>query len=121
MTNTPIGYLRRKRFLPHERLAIFRQTQGRCGYCGVTLGDKWQIDHMRPLACGGTNDLVNLIAACPPCNNLKHCDTLEEYRHRIENQIPRLHMNSVNFRTALRFGLVQETQVPVKFYFEGQS
>ena len=37
-----------------------------CVYCGVMPA--MEVDHVRPFRFGGTNDLVNLAPACPPCN-----------------------------------------------------
>lgn len=38
-----------------------------CGYAGNDL----QLDHVMPVAKGGTNDLGNLQLLCPPCNLAK--------------------------------------------------
>lgn len=40
-----------------------------CSYCGKlpAMG----VDHVLPLARGGTNALANLVAACLPCNQSK--------------------------------------------------
>lgn len=38
-----------------------------CAYCSVDLGP-FHVDHVLPLAGGGTNNLRNLALACPPCN-----------------------------------------------------
>jgi hypothetical protein len=37
-----------------------------------------QIDHIHPVAKGGTNDLTNLITACGPCNAGKRDKTLDD-------------------------------------------
>ena len=40
-----------------------------CGYCSCTLTDKHpHIDHVMPLAVGGTNNVDNLVLSCPSCN-----------------------------------------------------
>jgi len=46
-----------------------------CGYCG---GEASTIDHIHPRAHGGTNDWMNVIAACSPCNSTKSDLTLEQ-------------------------------------------
>lgn len=40
-----------------------------CSFCGKPAGT---IDHIVPVAKGGTNDWDNLTAACPSCNSRKH-------------------------------------------------
>lgn len=46
----------------------------RCGYCGVSeaeSGGELDVDHLRPVAHGGTDDLENLVYACVTCNRFK--------------------------------------------------
>ena len=46
--------------------------RGRCFWCSVPLrGTQYQVDHVVPLARGGTNDLKNLVCTCPHCNMSK--------------------------------------------------
>ena len=51
--------------LREQVLARDRYT---CAYCGGLAG---QVDHVVPLAKGGSNALTNLVAACRRCNNPK--------------------------------------------------
>lgn len=47
----------------------------RCGYCGVherDVGNQLEIDHFKPRALGGTDELDNLVYCCPACNKFKH-------------------------------------------------
>ena len=51
------------------RFEVFKRDHFTCQYCGsqppiVVL----VIDHIEPLANGGSNDISNLITACEPCN-----------------------------------------------------
>lgn len=51
------------------RFEIFKRDGFRCQYCGahppaVIL----QVDHITPVAEGGTNDTDNLVTSCAPCN-----------------------------------------------------
>lgn len=48
-----------------------------CCYCGST--DDLTIDHVTPLARGGSNDLANLVVACRICNSSKGARLLEEW------------------------------------------
>lgn len=54
------------------RFEILRRDNHRCHYCGrgtdtVTL----EVDHVVPVALGGTDDPTNLVAACEDCNSGK--------------------------------------------------
>lgn len=39
-----------------------------CAYCGIYTGDAYHLEHITPLAVGGTNNIGNLCIACPRCN-----------------------------------------------------
>jgi 5-methylcytosine-specific restriction endonuclease McrA len=39
-----------------------------CCYCYKALGSDFHVDHIIPLSFGGTNNLSNLVLACPKCN-----------------------------------------------------
>lgn len=62
---------------------LFDEQEGRCCYCGITLF--WSIpydihiDHIQPLARGGTNYPDNLALSCADCNLSKGDKTLEEW------------------------------------------
>lgn len=49
-----------------QRFRILERGGFRCHYCGAR--DDLQIDHVVPLAKGGTNDPANLVPACMDCN-----------------------------------------------------
>ncbi len=42
--------------------------RGRCAVCAASLKAGYHIDHVQPLALGGSNDRTNLQLLCPPCN-----------------------------------------------------
>lgn len=51
-----------------QRLAAYGH---RCAYCGVA--NKALIkEHVVPVSWGGTNDAINLVPACQPCNARKN-------------------------------------------------
>lgn len=55
---------------------IFKAQNGRCAYCKKNLRKpkKWgkHVDHIKPLAKGGTNDRKNLQILCQRCNVIKY-------------------------------------------------
>lgn len=51
----------------------------KCAYCCEHLRGGGEIDHMKPLSRGGTNDIGNLVLACFRCNGEKHAKTVQEY------------------------------------------
>jgi hypothetical protein len=51
------------------RFEVFKRDAFTCAYCGRTPPDVLlHIDHIVPLAAGGTDALDNLITACSDCN-----------------------------------------------------
>lgn len=105
-----------------DRQAVYAKCGGRCAYCGTPIELKaMQVDHIHPKVMGGTDDLTNLAPACRYCNNYKLFYPLEYFRKMIANQIELLRRNSMNFRTAERYGLVTPMPREIVFYFEQQS
>ncbi len=51
------------------RLYVFDRDHHTCQKCGTT--EKLTIDHIIPLAEGGSNDLSNLHTLCQSCNSRK--------------------------------------------------
>ena len=63
-----------------EQLTDLRQEQqDLCVYCWGPLGESPHVDHMIPLARGGSDSIDNLVWACAPCNLKKHAKTAEEF------------------------------------------
>ena len=51
------------------RYEILRRDNHTCRYCGAAAPDvKLTVDHVVPVALGGTDVAENLVAACGPCN-----------------------------------------------------
>lgn len=56
------------------RFEVLRRDGFRCYYCGTRgneTGDGLTIDHVVPVALGGTDDAENLVSACGDCNSGK--------------------------------------------------
>lgn len=50
---------------------IFKMQRGRCAYCRQQLPSKFEVDHIQPIAKGGTNDARNIQLSCGKCNREK--------------------------------------------------
>lgn len=48
--------------------SILKLQKRKCAYCKLKLGKKYHVDHIVPLARGGTNDRKNLQITCADCN-----------------------------------------------------
>lgn len=59
-----------------EVMSIFDGQRGLCANCNKKLfksgKNKFHVDHIKPLAKGGSNDKYNLQILCPLCNIKKH-------------------------------------------------
>lgn len=54
------------------RFQVLRRDNHACRYCGAMAPDvKLHIDHVTPVALGGTDDAANLVTACADCNRGK--------------------------------------------------
>lgn len=121
------------------RQIIFDKFGGRCAYCGCELQKGWHADHLKPIIRlkkryydreldkkitkitteHPENDcLENIVPACPSCNNYKHSFTLEEFRLGIKQTVESLNRYTNQYKFAKKFGLVEETEKTVEFYFE---
>ena len=75
----------RPRAVSRRRREVFGKSAGRCHYCGagLSLEGKWHVEHMLPKALDGSDELVNLVAACVPCNLAKSDSTAIEFVSRL--------------------------------------
>ena len=57
------------------------QASEHCLYCRRPFGPnlKPSMDHKIPLAFGGGHTKENVVAACRPCNSMKHTKTPEQF------------------------------------------
>jgi 5-methylcytosine-specific restriction endonuclease McrA len=53
------------------RQQVYDRDKGRCYMCDRRLAPGWHIEHVIPLARGGTDTLDNVRASCPRCNRRK--------------------------------------------------
>jgi hypothetical protein len=60
------------------RYEILRRDNHACRYCGATApGAKLAVDHVIPVALGGTDEPSNLVTSCEPCNSGKSSSTVD--------------------------------------------
>lgn len=69
-------------FTKDDIARIFGLQKGKCAYCRVKLTKKHHVDHIRPIAKGGTNWPRNLQLTCSACNQSKK-DRLPEVHAKI--------------------------------------
>nr|DAI89472.1 MAG TPA: RECOMBINATION ENDONUCLEASE VII [Caudoviricetes sp.] len=126
-----------------ERQKVYKKLNGHCAYCGREILIKdMQIDHIIPqlnfewifknniqdmipeflihLTESDLHHIDNLNPACRVCNKWKSTYHLELFRSEIQDQVKRLQLRSSNYRIAKLYGLIEETEAKVKFYFETQ-
>ncbi len=122
-----------------DRQKIFDKYDGRCAYCGCELVKGWHVDEIEPVRRNHVWDadkrvykphptmpmthpermcIENQNPACASCNINKHSDSLEQFRKMITHFITTLNRDNTQYKIAKRYGLVQETNIEVKFYFE---
>lgn len=54
------------------RFEVFKRDKFTCQYCGRMSPDViLEVDHIKPVAEGGDNDMLNLITSCQDCNRGK--------------------------------------------------
>lgn len=63
---------KRKAIPKKVRFEVFKRDKFTCQYCGAKAPDVvLQIDHIKPVAHDGENDIMNLVTACEDCNQGK--------------------------------------------------
>ena len=61
------------------RFEVFKRDKFTCQYCGAQAPDvTLEVDHIEPVAEGGTNDITNLVTACVSCNRGKGAVRLDD-------------------------------------------
>ncbi len=106
------------------RRRVYARDHHTCQYCGRGEGRGVQlvIDHIYPVARGGTNDIRNLITACAACNAAKGARVLgdEAAMRRFERErIIRGRELDREWERAQRRGC--SSLLPVEFLFVGAT
>jgi hypothetical protein len=56
-----------------------KRQKSKCYYCKTKLPEIYHVDHIVPLARGGSNDISNIVVTCPTCNMSKSYKLLHEW------------------------------------------
>ncbi len=76
----------RKALSKKTRFEVFKRDSFTCQYCGAKAPEVvLHVDHIEPVAAGGSNDILNLITACAACNGGKAARKLDD-RSSVERQ-----------------------------------
>jgi len=67
------------KFSANDIDSLYDNQHGRCAYCRITLEGAYEIDHIEPIALGGTNDLSNIALVCRTCNRSKGSKTMMQW------------------------------------------
>ena len=63
---------KRKQISKKKRFEVFKRDNFTCQYCGRMAPDViLEVDHIKPVAEGGNNGMLNLITSCRDCNRGK--------------------------------------------------
>lgn len=70
------------------RFDVFKRDQFQCAYCGAHPSETvlLEVDHIHPVAEGGTNDIDNLVTACWDCNRGKGAGLLTTIPQSLEDK-----------------------------------
>lgn len=73
--------MRRRRLNRHLRVQVLARDGYRCLMCGRSNGEvRLEVDHVIPVADGGTDELDNLATLCRDCNAGKSAYRFADYR-----------------------------------------
>lgn len=59
-------------YTANDVAAQYKRQKGTCYWCGRRVGKTYHVDHVIPLAKGGSNGPDNIVIACPQCNQSKN-------------------------------------------------
>lgn len=71
--------IKRKPIPKSVRFEVFKRDKFTCQYCGESAPNViLEIDHINPVANGGSNEIMNLITSCRDCNRGKTDKKLDD-------------------------------------------
>lgn len=115
------------------RELVFNKYCGKCAFCGCDLPKGWHIAYLVPkqtvvnqlgeLEVIGDN-IDNFYPSCQSCNLSRiqlsyggKTMSIEQYKDVLSKAFSYLREHS-DYKKALRYGLIKETNIEFKFYFE---
>lgn len=111
-----------------QRLAIWNKSGGKCWFCGCDLPEKgWHSDHFEPIRRNWWEDTClhperdnekNKVPTCASCNIQKGSLSVEQFRQKIIGFTDSLNQYHTQYIVAKRYGLIEELDQPVRFWFE---
>lgn len=114
------------------REMLFKKYDGRCAFCGCQLVARWHVCGIQPLKSSvgpkgnviiGDDSYENKLPACVPCSlaRIQHSHggliDIESFRKSLYWSMEFL-QHDANYKKAIRYGLIIETNEPIIFYFE---
>lgn len=114
----------RKRLTKEERKIVYDKCRGHCAYCGCEIPFKgFHTDHvlcMRNFEYmdESVDTVKNMLPSCGSCNRYKSTYDLETFRKMLSGIPKRLSRDVSTYNIAKRFGMVEEHNEPIVFYFE---
>lgn len=86
---------KRKAISKKLRFEVFKRDSFTCQYCGRKAPDVvLEVDHIKPVAQGGTNTILNLITSCRECNRGKGKKNCQRIRPWKRNATSLKHFNN---------------------------
>ncbi len=79
----------RDRFKYDVKKTLLHAQRGVCAYCGRPLSihsPKTHLDHVLARACGGSDELKNLVVACERCNTTKAHYSLQRWANKLSER-----------------------------------
>lgn len=109
---------KRKAISNKTRFEVFKRDSFKCQYCGASAPEViLHVDHIKPVAKGGTNEITNLITSCATCNGGKSAtplddnSTLEKQRKQLEELNERRAQLEMMMKWRDELGNIDETKI----------
>ena len=113
------------------RFEVFKRDSFTCQYCGKSAPDViLEVDHIIPVAQGGTDDLFNLVTSCRDCNRgkgkrmLSDKTTIEKQKAELDKLNKRreqLEMLVELFRQFTLIEVLEAVDIAFDYYYKGDS
>ena len=104
---------------PENKEEVYNKYKGHCAYCGKIIDYRnMQIDHIKPRAFGGLDNIENLNPSCRQCNHYKRGMPLEDFRNIWLGKLHERLLKQYTIKVAISYGIVKIKPFNLKFYFE---